>query len=60
MAGDVALIHPFLSHARSENTGPNVRFICNPCYGLHEPMNFDREDGVYSPVELAIKLALEA
>ena len=58
-AGDVALIHPFLAHARSENTGPNVRFICNPCFGLHEPMNFEREDGVYSPVELAIKQALD-
>jgi len=58
-AGDVALIHPFLAHARSENTGARVRFICNPCFGLHEPMNFQRPDGAYSPVEIAIMRALE-
>lgn len=55
-AGDVALVHPFLLHARSANTGSRVRFICNPCYALHEPMQFDRKD--LSPVEQAIVNAL--
>lgn len=57
-AGDVALIHPFLAHARSENTGSRVRFICNPCFVLHQPMEFERPDGDYSPVERAILGAL--
>jgi hypothetical protein len=34
--GDVLLLHPFMVHARSPNTGPRVRFICNPCVALHE------------------------
>ena len=43
-AGDVALIHPFVLHARSPNTGSKVRFICNPCYTLKEPMRLDRPE----------------
>jgi hypothetical protein len=58
-AGDVALIHPFVLHARSPNTGSKVRFICNPCYTLKEPMQFDRPDPAdQSPVERAIINAL--
>jgi hypothetical protein len=58
-AGDVVLIHPFLLHGRSPNTGPHVRFICNPCFALHEPMNFNRTNSAeYSPVEQAVVNAL--
>lgn len=58
-AGDVALIHPFVLHARSSNTGSKVRFICNPCYTLKEPMRFDRTpESEHSPVEQAIRQAL--
>ena len=58
-AGDVALMHPFMSHTRSPNTGNRVRFICNPCFSLKEPMKLNRENrGDYSPVELAIVDAL--
>jgi hypothetical protein len=54
-AGDVVLIHPFLLHARSPNCGSSVRFICNPCFGLHEPLNLKRsKTAERSPVELAI------
>ncbi len=57
--GDIALMHPFMSHARSANTGARVRFICNPCFSLKEPMNFERADAKnYSPVEKAIMEAL--
>lgn len=58
-AGDVALMHPFMRHARSPNTGKSVRFICNPCITLKRRMNLKRrcpED--YSPVERAIVKAL--
>ncbi|MGH7144597.1 MAG: phytanoyl-CoA dioxygenase family protein [Planctomycetota bacterium] len=58
-AGDVALMHPFMRHARSMNTGQSVRFICNPCVTLHEPMNLARANAAdYSPVEQAIVAAL--
>ncbi|HYF49062.1 MAG TPA: phytanoyl-CoA dioxygenase family protein [Planctomycetota bacterium] len=58
-AGDVVLIHPFLLHARSPNTGSSVRFICNPCFALKEEMRFDRpEANAISPVERAIVNAL--
>lgn len=58
-AGDVVLIHPFVLHARSPNVGAKVRFICNPCYSLKAPMQFDRPDGNYSAVERAIVQALD-
>jgi hypothetical protein len=59
-AGDVVLLHPFILHARSNNTGNSVRFICNPCVTLKEHMNLKRENiDAYSPVELAIINALQ-
>ncbi len=58
-AGDVALHHPFMLHARSPNTGDAVRFICNPCITLKEKLRVtpgaDR-----TPVERAIIAALGA
>lgn len=60
-AGDVALHHPFMLHARSPNTGNAVRFICNPCITLKEKMNLARPNAAdYSPVEQAIVRALGA
>jgi len=59
-AGDVFIMHPFMLHTRSMNTGNRVRFICNPCITLREPMNLQRENAAdYSPVERAIVRALE-
>ena len=52
--GDVVLIHPYMLHASSQNTLRVPRFITNPAVSLREPMQFDRADGQYSPVELAI------
>ncbi|MCG3147174.1 MAG: hypothetical protein PCFJNLEI_00611 [Verrucomicrobiae bacterium] len=60
-AGDVVLLHPFMLHARSPNVGQSVRFLCNPCVSLHEPMNLNRTNPAdYSPVERAIVQALAA
>lgn len=57
--GDVILLHPFMAHARSNNTGKNVRFICNPCISLHEKMNLNRANpDEYSLVERAIVKAI--
>jgi hypothetical protein len=58
-AGDVALLHPFVSHTRSVNTGRTVRFIGSPGHSLKEPMNLNRRDArEHSPVERAIVEAL--
>ncbi|HYF49681.1 MAG TPA: hypothetical protein VEJ63_09760 [Planctomycetota bacterium] len=57
--GDVLLMHPFMAHARSNNTGKRVRFICNPCFSLKEKMNLNRANpDEYSLVERAIVKAL--
>ena len=57
--GDVAILHPFLIHGFSPNTSQRVRFACNPQYPLREPMQLSRPDENYSPVEQAIRKALE-
>lgn len=53
-AGDVYLIHPFVLHASSRNALRLPRLITNPAVHLSEPMNLDRPEGNYSPVEEAI------
>ena len=44
-AGDVALLHPLLVHARSINLGTaganSIRFMCHPSVPLKEPLSFD-------------------
>jgi ectoine hydroxylase-related dioxygenase (phytanoyl-CoA dioxygenase family) len=57
-AGEVAMLHPFLIHGFSANTGTKVRFACNPRYSLKQPMELDRADSAHSPVEEAIRRAL--
>jgi hypothetical protein len=52
--GDVVLHHPFMLHTSSPNPSGVPRFITNPVSVLKEPMNFNRADGSYSPVESAI------
>lgn len=53
-AGDVYLLHPYLLHAVSQNVLQRPRAITNLCYELREPMNLNRPDGDYSPVEAAV------
>lgn len=58
-AGDVSLMNPFMLHSGSSNTGNSVRFICNPCLRLHEPMRLDpTPNRPLSPVETAIARAI--
>ncbi len=59
-AGDLALLHPFINHAVGINVGTErVRFICNQCIELHNPMRLDRATlGEHTLVELATKAAL--
>lgn len=42
--GDVYLLHPYILHAKAQNTLRVPRFITNPPAHLIEPMRFDRGD----------------
>jgi hypothetical protein len=57
-AGDVYLCHPFLVHAAQPHRGTTPRFMAQPPLFPAGPLLVDREDGAYSPVEIAIRLGL--
>lgn len=57
-AGAVYLCHPFLVHAAQPHRGEKPRFMAQPPLLPREPLKLDRDDGAYSPVEAAIRLAL--
>jgi hypothetical protein len=59
-AGTVYLCHPFLVHAAQANLGKHPRFMAQPPLLSDGPMCLNRKDGCFSPVEQAIRLALEA
>ena len=58
-AGTVYLCHPFLLHAAQMHQGTVPRFLAQPPLTPAEPFRLDREDGSYSPVEIAIRQALQ-
>ncbi len=58
-AGTVYLCHPLLVHAAQRHRGSTPRFMAQPPLALAEPYRLDREDGAYSPVEIAIRRALQ-
>jgi hypothetical protein len=58
MAGTVYLCHPFLVHAAQMHRGSVPRFLAQPPLHPAELLRLDREDGDYSPVEIAIRRAL--
>jgi len=58
-AGDVYLCHPFLVHAATwPHRGASPRFLAQPELPPVAPLNLDRQDGDYSPVEIAVRLGL--
>ena len=57
-ARTVYLCHPFLVHAAQPHRGTTPRFMAQPDLPPAEPFLFDRADGAYSPVEIAIRKAL--
>jgi hypothetical protein len=58
-AGTVYLCHPLLVHAAQLHRGSEPRFMAQPPLYPAEPFRLDREDGRYSPVEIAIRQALQ-
>jgi hypothetical protein len=59
-AGTVYLCHPFLIHAAQIHRGKSPRVISQPPLAPAEPFRLDRADGTYSPVEIAIRGALQS
>lgn len=57
-AGTVYLCHPFLVHAAQPHRGTQPRFMAQPPLQPREQLSLDRHDGAYSPVETAIRQAL--
>ncbi len=57
-AGTVYLCHPFLIHAAQPHHGTRPRFMAQPPLHPAEPLQLERPDGGYSPVEQAIRLGL--
>lgn len=57
-AGTVYLCHPFLVHAAQRHRGTEPRFLAQPPLLPREPICIDRQDGAYSPVEQAIRMAI--
>jgi hypothetical protein len=58
-AGTVYLCHPFLVHSAQPHRGTRPRFLAQPPLFPKEPLSLERSDAGYSPVESAIRLALE-
>ena len=58
-AGTVYLCHPFLVHAAQMHFGAVPRFMAQPPLQPAEPFRLHRRDGDYSPVEIAIRQALQ-
>jgi hypothetical protein len=58
-AGDVFLCHPFLVHAASwPHRGRTARFLAQPGLDPAAPLQLERADADYSPVERAIRAGL--
>ena len=56
--GTVYLCHPFLVHAAQPHRGTRVKFMAQPPLLPAKPLELERADGDYSPVEIAIRQAL--
>lgn len=57
-AGTVYLCHPFLVHAAQPHRGTRPRFMAQPPLAPRQPLELERADGAYSPVEIAIRRAI--
>lgn len=56
--GTVYLCHPFLVHAAQPHHGTRPRFMAQPPLLPRQPLQLDRADGDYAPVEIAIRRAI--
>lgn len=58
-AGTVYLCHPFLVHAVQQHRGSRPRFLAQPPLLPAEAFLLKRTDGAYTPVEQAIRIAVQ-
>jgi hypothetical protein len=58
-AGTVYLCHPFLVHAAQKHRGTTPRFMAQPPLEPATPLRLERAEDAYSPVEIAIREALQ-
>jgi len=58
-AGTVYLCHPFLIHAAQKHRGATPRFMSQPPLAPTNPLCLERLEDAYSPVEIAIREALQ-
>jgi hypothetical protein len=58
-AGTVWLLHPFMVHAAQGHHGKEPRFLAQPGLGPRTPLQVARADSDYSPVERAMRIALD-
>jgi Phytanoyl-CoA dioxygenase (PhyH) len=58
-AGTAYLCHPFLVHAAQPHRGTRPRFMAQPPLLPAQPLRLAGDDRAYSPVEQAIRMALE-
>lgn len=58
-AGTVYLCHPFLVHAAQRHRGTRPKFMGQPALPPRGDLVLSRPDGNYSPIEIAIRRALE-
>lgn len=54
-SGTVYLCHPFIAHAAQPHRGSTPRFLAQPPLQLQKELELHRNDGDYSPVEIAIR-----
>jgi hypothetical protein len=59
-AGTAYLCHPFLVHAAQKHSGTAPRFMAQPPLLPRTPLQLERGDGDYAPVEIAIRSAIGA
>lgn len=57
-AGTVYLCHPFIAHAAQVHKGTEPRFLAQPPLLLKKNLVIEDSEKVYSPIEEAIRLAL--
>ena len=57
-AGTVYLCHPFLIHAAQDNFIGSPRFLAQPPLLPKQPIELNKDDKDYSPVEIAIRNGL--
>ncbi|WP_153797527.1 phytanoyl-CoA dioxygenase [Foetidibacter luteolus] len=58
-AGTVYLCHPFLVHSAQPHKGITPKFMAQPPLLLRGELSISNSDGNYSPVERAIRLAID-